>query len=134
MDWLYKSNAIIHCAHKTISFVDSQENQASVSRRVGYTPLRVVKVSRLIKGLRKGLPIYAVKLNRPESGSKEGEPKWMADYNDVFPKELVDLPPPQELVHEIELLPRAQPIARSSYKMSLSKALELKHQPNQLLE
>ena len=130
MDWLYKSNAVIHCAHKIISFVDSQGNQALVSGRVGNAPLRVVKVARLLKGLRKGLPIYAVNLNRPKSGSTEGEPKWLEDYNNVFPEELVDLPPPRELVHEIELLPRAQPIARSSYKMPLSESLELKHQLN----
>ena len=74
MDWLYKNNAVIHCAHGTLSFVGSQENQASVSGRVKNAPLRVVKVARLIKGLRKGLPIYVVELNRPESGSKEGEP------------------------------------------------------------
>ena len=59
MDLLYKSNAVVHCMQETISFVDSQGNQASVSGRVGNAPLRVVKVARLIKGLRKGLPIYA---------------------------------------------------------------------------
>ena len=58
----------------------------------------------------------------------------MVEYDDVFIEELIDLPPPQELVHEIELLLGTQPIAKSSYKMSLSKALELKHQLNQLLE
>ena len=105
-----------------------------MSRRVGYAPLRVVKVARLIKGLRRGLPIYAMKLNRPESGSKEGEPEWLAEYDDVFLKELIDLPPLQGLVHEIELLPGTQPIAKSSYKMSLSEALELEHQLNQLLK
>ena len=75
MDWLHKNNDVAHCVHKTISFVESQENQALVSRRVGYAPLRVVKVARLIKGLKKGLSIYGVKLNRLENGSKEGEPK-----------------------------------------------------------
>ena len=94
MDWLYKNNPIIHYAHKTISFVDSQGNQALVSGRVGNAPLRVVKVTILIKGLRKGLPIDDVKLNRPESGSKEGELEWLTDYNDVLSEELIHLPPP----------------------------------------
>ena len=94
MDWLYKSNVVIHCAHGTISFVDSQGNQASVSGKVGNAPFRVVKVARLLKGLRKGLPIYVVKLYRPKSGSIEGQLEWLADYDNVFPKELVDLTPP----------------------------------------
>ena len=134
MDWLHKNNAVIHCAQGTLSFIDSQESKALVTGRVGYAPMRMVKISKLIKGLRKGLPIYAVKLNKPEGKPKEGEPEWLKEYIDVFPEELTNLPPPWELVHEIELLPGAQPIARSSYKMSLSEALELKQQLNQLLE
>ena len=47
---------------------------------------------------------------------------------------MTSLPPKRELVHEIELIPRAQPIAKAPYKMSLFKALELKNQLNQLLE
>ena len=89
--------------------------------------MRVVKIAKLIKGMRKGLPIYAVKLNKLESEPKEGEPEWLIEYDDVFPEELIDLPPPRELVHEIDLLPGTQPIARASYKMYLSKALDLKH-------
>ena len=130
MDWLHKNNAVIHCAQGTLSFIDSQENQALVSGRAGYAPLRIVKISKLVRGLRKGLPVYAVKLNKPEGKPKEGEPKWLIEYDDVFPEKLTHLPPPQELVHEIELLPRAQPISRSSYKMSLFESLELKQQLN----
>ena len=44
------------------------------------------------------------------------------------------MPPERELVHEIELILGAQPIARTPYKMSPSEALELKNQLNQLLE
>ena len=56
--------------------------------------MRIVKISRLVKGLRKGLPVYTVKLNKPEDKPKEGEPGWLIEYDDVFPKELTDLPPP----------------------------------------
>ena len=94
MDWLHKNNAVIHCAQGTLSFIDSQESQVLVSGRVGYAPLRVVKIAKLIKGMGKGLPIYAVKLNKPKGKTKEGEPKWLTKYNDVFPEELTDLPPP----------------------------------------
>ena len=47
---------------------------------------------------------------------------------------MTNLPPERELVHEIELIPRAQPIACTPYKMLPSKALELKNQLNQILE
>ena len=130
MDWLHKNNAIIHCTQGTPSFTDPQGSQALVSGRARYAPLRVVKIAKLVKELRKGLPIYAVKLNKLEGEPKEWDPEWLTEYNDVFPEDLIDLRPPQELVHEIDLLPRTQPIARASYKMFLFKALELKHQLN----
>ena len=93
MDWLHKNNAVIHCAQGTLSFIDPQGSQALASRRVGYAPLRVIKIAKLVKELKKGLPIYAVKLNKPKGEPKEGEPKWLTEYNDVFPEELTHLPP-----------------------------------------
>ena len=97
-------------------------------------PLKVVKANKLVSGLRKGLPIYILKLNKLEKVEEGQEPSWLREYQDVFPKELTNLPPKGELDHEIELIPGAQPIAQSPYKMSPSEALELKNQLNQLLE
>ena len=130
MDWLHKNNVVIHCTQGTLSFTDPQGIQALVLGRAGYAPLRIVKIAKLVKGLKKGLPIYVVKLNKPEGEPKEGELEWLTEYNDVFPEELTDLPPPWELVYEIDLLPGSQPIARASYKMSLFDAVELEHQLN----
>ena len=87
-----------------------------------------------MKGLRKGLPIYILKLNKPEKIPKGQGPQWLKEYHDVFLKELTNLTPKREFVHEVELIPGAQPIARAPYKMSPSKALELKNQLNQLIE
>ena len=47
---------------------------------------------------------------------------------------MTTLPPKRELVHEIELILGAQPIAHAPYKMSPSEALKLNNQLNQLLE
>ena len=43
----------------------------------------------------------------------------------IFLEELTHLPPNRELVHEIELIPGAQPIAKAPYKMSPLEALDL---------
>ena len=134
MDWLKRSKAIIHCSQGTLSFWDYNNDHAQVSGKSGKSPLRVVKAHKLVKGLRKGLQIFAITLNKPSSLPNEGDPEWLKEYDDVFPEELTKLPPPRELVHEIEVVPGSQPVARAPYKMSLSKALELKDQLNQLLE
>ena len=55
------------------------------------------------------------------------------NFKTFFPEELSNLPPLRELAHEIELIPGAQPIAKAPYKMSPSKALEMKNQITQLL-
>ena len=80
------------------------------------------------------MPIYILKLNKPKKLEGNQDPEWLKEYQNVFPEELTNLPPKRELVHEIELIPRAQPIARAPYKMSLSKALVLKNQFSQPLK
>ena len=42
--------------------------------------------------------------------------------------------PERDIDHEIELVPRATPIAKSPYKMSVSEAIEFKEHLRQLLE
>ena len=93
-----------------------------------------MKANKIAKGYRKGLPIYILKLNKPKRLKESQDPEWLKEYKDVFREELTSLPPKRELVHEIELIPWAQPIAKTPYKMSLFKALELKNQLNQLPE
>ncbi|MCO5566300.1 hypothetical protein L7F22_019976 [Adiantum nelumboides] len=139
MDWLSKNKADIHCSQGMVSFYSLNGEQVYIHGRRGNAPLRVVKAKQLIKGLRKGLSLYVLKLNKPEKESKEKEtedkePEWLSEFSDVFPEELTDLPPTRGLVHDITLVPGAQPIAKSPYKMSLSEALELKNQLTQLLE
>ena len=66
----------------------------------------MVKANKLAKGMRKGLPIYVIKLNKPDKETSKLEPEWLSEYQDVFPKELTDFPPKRDLIHEIELIPR----------------------------
>ncbi|MCO5556632.1 hypothetical protein L7F22_010183 [Adiantum nelumboides] len=136
MDWLSKNKADIHCSQGTVSFYSLNKEQVYIHGRRGNAPLRVVKAKQLIKGLRKGLSLYVLKLNKPEKESKEKEtedkePEWLSEFLDVFLEELTDLPPTRGLVHDITLVPGAQPIAKSPYKMSLFEALELKNQLTQ---
>ena len=134
MDWLGQNQAGIYCSQGIVSFVSSQGDKVEVKGRSRKNSLWVVKPSKLIKGLGKGLSIYVLKLNKLEPIEGRDKPDWLNEYQDIFPKELTDLPPKRELVHEIELILGAQPIARTPYKMSPFKALKLKNQLTQLLE
>ena len=78
--------------------------------------------------------IYILKINKLGKEDEDQGPDWLKEYQDIFPEELTELPPDRELVHEIDLIPGAQPIACAPYKMSPFEALELKNELNQLLE
>ncbi|MCO5573824.1 hypothetical protein L7F22_027599 [Adiantum nelumboides] len=73
MDWLSKNKADIHCSQGTVSFYSLNGEQVYIHGRRGNAPLRVVKTKQLMKGLRKGLPLYVLKLNKPEKESEEKE-------------------------------------------------------------
>lgn len=55
-------------------------------------------------------------------------------FADVFSKEQTNLPPPWEVDHGIEIIPRSEPISKRPYKMSLLEAIDLKEQLCQLIE
>ena len=65
------------------------------------SPLKIVKAKRIVSGFRKGLPIYILKINKPEREEEGQDPEWLKEYQDIFPEELTTLPPERDLVHEI---------------------------------
>ena len=120
MDWLGHNQAEINCNQGSILFTSRQGDKVTIQGRSGKNPLKVVKANKIAKGYRKGLPIYILKLNKPKRLEESQDPEWLKEYKDVFPEELTSLPQERELVHEIELIPSAQPIARTPYKMTPS--------------
>ena len=134
IDWLGKNKSQVNYGLGSILFSSDLGIPIQIHKRSGRKPLKIVKAKRIVNGFRKGLPIYILKINKLEKEEEGQDPKWMKEYQDIFPKELTNLPPERELVHEIELILGAQPIVHAPYKMSPSKALELKNQLNQLIE
>ena len=134
MDWLSKNNALLHCKDALLTFQDSHGEKATISGTRGKPKLHLVTATKLLKGYRKKQMVYAVKLNPIEKSSEHPLPESLSDFEDVFPEELTELPPPRDIDHAIELLPGAQPVARRPYKMSVPEAAELKEQLTQLIE
>ena len=117
MDWLAKNDATLRCKDQKLIFTNNLGETVSINGKHGSPELQIVSLSKLIKGLRKKQMVYAVKLNPTNSEEKSPGPKWLKDYEDIFPEELSKLPPYCEVDHAIELLPGAQPIAKRPYKM-----------------
>ena len=96
MDWLGHNHVEINCSEGSILFTSSQGNRVTIQGRSGKNPLKVVKANKIAKGYRKGLPIYILKLNKPEKLEESQDPEWLKEYKDVFPEELTSLPPKRE--------------------------------------
>ena len=56
------------------------------------------------------------------------------EFSDVFPDELVALPPERETEFKIDLLPGRSPISKTPYRMPPTELRELKLQLQDLLE
>ncbi|KAL0561128.1 hypothetical protein IC582_001548 [Cucumis melo] len=58
----------------------------------------------------------------------------MREYPDVFPDELLGLPPPREIDFAIKVEPNTAPISRAPYRMTPTELKELKVQFQELLD
>ncbi|GKE53831.1 putative reverse transcriptase domain-containing protein, partial [Tanacetum coccineum] len=56
------------------------------------------------------------------------------DFPEVFPEELLGLPPPRQVEFRIDLVPGAAPVARAPYRLAPSEMKELSVQLQELLE
>nr|GEV17640.1 putative reverse transcriptase domain-containing protein [Tanacetum cinerariifolium] len=58
----------------------------------------------------------------------------LRDFLEVFPEKLPGLPPPMQVEFQIDLIPRATPVARAPYRLAPSEMRELLIQLQELLE
>jgi hypothetical protein len=58
----------------------------------------------------------------------------VCDYPDVFPEELLGMPPDRDIEFAIELQPRTVPISKRPYRMPPAELAELKKQLQELLD
>ena len=56
------------------------------------------------------------------------------EFIDVFPKEILGLPPRRELDFTIELVPGAVPSSKAPYRMNILELNELKSQLKELID
>ncbi|KAA3465608.1 RVP_2 domain-containing protein [Gossypium australe] len=85
--------------------------------------------------VRKGCEAYlAYVLDTKVSESKIQPVPVACEYSDVFPKELLGLPPIREVEFAIELVPGTSPILIAPYRMAPTELKELKSQLQELTD
>ncbi|KAG8493018.1 hypothetical protein CXB51_012657 [Gossypium anomalum] len=135
MDWLTLHDAIINSKRKTIDL----RCQNDEINRIEYNDLNglpaVISLMLARKYVRKGCKaFFAYVLDSKVTERKIESVPIVCEYPDVFPKELLGLPPIQEVEFGIELMPRMTPISIASYRMAPTELKELKAQLQKLTD
>ncbi|GJW51185.1 putative reverse transcriptase domain-containing protein [Tanacetum coccineum] len=100
MDWLVKHDAVIVCGEKVVR-IPYGNKMLIVESDKGVSRLKVI------------------------SCIKAQDVPVIHDFPEVFPKELLGLPPPRQVEVRIDLVPGAAPVARAPYRLAPFEMKEL---------
>jgi hypothetical protein len=114
MSWLRKAKAVIACGRGTVELTTTKGERFQVKIAVT-TATRLATF--LVDGKFVGDNIRMVK-----------------DFPDVFPEELLGMPPDTKVEFVIDLLPGIAPISKWTHKMSVEELKELKKHLTELQE
>ena len=135
MDWLSRHQVVVDCRMKRVTlrtpsgeevtFIDERSNR--LSNAISTTTARMM--------VRKGCEAYLAYVidTKKAEPSLSGIPT-ISDYLDVFPEELLGLPPQREIDFASDVVPCATSASITPYRMAPVELKELKLQLQELLE
>jgi hypothetical protein len=118
MDWLSKHNGLIDCAKKAVRLTPSS------GKELEYVAENLVTDKATSN---------RIVLNHLDAASTLNI-KIVSEYPDIFPEELLGMPPDHEIEFIIELAPGTAPIFKGPYRMTANQLAELKEQLQELLD
>ncbi|KAG8478728.1 hypothetical protein CXB51_028555 [Gossypium anomalum] len=135
MNWLTVHDAVVNCKRKTID-LRCANNEIIRVESTDLNGLPAIISSMLAqKYVRKGCEAYLTYvLDSKESEKKLESMLVVCEYSDVFPEELLGLPPVREVEFSIELVPGTTPILIAPYRMAPTELKELKTQLQELTD
>ncbi|GKC05303.1 putative reverse transcriptase domain-containing protein, partial [Tanacetum coccineum] len=140
MDWLAKYHAVIDCAEKIVRI--PWENKTLIvhgneSSRGSKTHLNIISCTKIQKYMLKGHHVFLAHVTTKGTEDKSEEKRLedipiARDFPEVFPKDLPDLPPTQQVEFQIDLIPGVAPVVRAPYRLAPSEMKELSEQLQEL--
>ncbi|XP_022859185.1 uncharacterized protein LOC111379977 [Olea europaea var. sylvestris] len=128
MDWLSKIHATIRCFEKDVIFQRPGEEEFHFfGTRVKPLPrlISAVQAIRLLK--KKSAQGFLVSLTSTDKKELTiDEVPVVKNFSDVFPENILGMPPNREVEFTIDLVPGATPISKAPYRMAPVKLQELK--------
>ncbi|KAL5570676.1 hypothetical protein UlMin_027251 [Ulmus minor] len=130
MDWLSKYNATIQCKKRKVVFEPHGKEKFELIGDPKQSRTSMISAIKAFKLLANGCEGFLASIvdNCEDGRSRPEDVLVVKDYLEVFPEDLLGLPPDREIEFEIELLPGTQPISKAPYRMAPAELQELKKQ------
>ena len=112
MDWLRRHHGTISCSDRSVTLTNHQGLKVECHHKAPRAEPMVCSI---------------------QATSIEEVPV-VCEYPDVFPEELLGMPPNRDLEFTIDLIPGTAPIAKRPYRMAVNELEELKKQLRELQE
>ncbi|KAJ9544764.1 hypothetical protein OSB04_024471 [Centaurea solstitialis] len=135
MDWMIRKKVKIDCEQKMVRIKLPDETTTVVygtKRNRSTSLISVIKANRCIRKGCVWFMAYVVDSGKDKLELKDVE--VVRDYPEVFPEDLVSLPPDREIEFRIDLVPGATPIAKAPYRLAPSELKEMLAQLQELLD
>ncbi|GJZ53808.1 putative reverse transcriptase domain-containing protein [Tanacetum coccineum] len=136
MDWLAKYHAVIVCDEKVVRIPYGDE--VLVIRGDNYdgkskSKLNIISCMKTQKYLQKGCQVYLAQVTSKKTKDQSKEKRledvpivW--EFPEVFLEDLPGIPPARQVEFQIDLVPSAAHVARSSYRLAPAELQELSTQ------
>ncbi|KAJ9552858.1 hypothetical protein OSB04_016903 [Centaurea solstitialis] len=134
-DWMIRNKVKIDCEQKMVRIKLPDGRTAVVygaKRNRSTSLISVIKANRCIRKGCVWFMAYVVDSKKDKLEVKDVE--VVRDYPEVFPEDLVSLPPDREIEFRIDLVPGATPIAKAPYRLAPSELKEMLAQLQELLD
>ena len=119
MDWLSKHRAIVDCEKKTIRLKCSDLSEVTVHGIQSGVVSNVISAMLARRLLKKGCEAFLALVLDSKRGQVDVEKiSVVKEFPDVFPEELLGIPPEREVDLSIEVVRGTTPISRAHYCMA----------------
>ena len=135
MDWLSKHRAIVDCDKKIVLLKCSDLSEVTVQCIRSESIPKVISTMEARHFLRKGREAFlALILDSKRKQVNFKNIPMIREFPNVFPEELLGVPPEREVDLSIEVVQGTTPISRAPYRMAPTELKELKTQLQELLD
>nr|GEU87331.1 putative reverse transcriptase domain-containing protein [Tanacetum cinerariifolium] len=142
MDWLVKYHAVIVCDEKLVHVPFSDKIlifHGDGSNNGPESQLDIISCTKTKRYLLKACSIFFAHVTTKEAEDKSKEKRQedvpiIQDFLEVFPEDLLGIPPTRQVEFQIDLVPGTAPVARAPYRLGSSKMKEFLDQLKELAD